>query len=151
MKCITFAYYICMEKVILFVIILLESIILSVQDLKTKTVSESIIFLGVFLTICIQFFFFKGEGIIFCFSGVISGLFYLAIYKITKKMGKGDVYFGIFQGCCLLPQFLWICYIIETILALLINLSAEKKQKIPFIPYMSAGLVGAFVFSVLQL
>ena len=40
---------------------------------------------------------------------------------------------------------LWICFAIETLLALCIENKKIGHKKFPFIPYMSAGLTGTYL------
>lgn len=83
---------------------------------------------------------------IFIISSMILGSIYFAIRKITKeKLGSGDVWFGFFQGLFLYPKMLWICFAIETLLALCIENKKIGYKKFPFIPYMSAGLAGTYL------
>ena len=77
---------------------------------------------------------------------MILGTLYFLIRKITKdKLGSADVWFGFFQGLFLQPVMLWVCLAIETVLALIVENKKIGHQKFPFIPYMSAGLIAAYL------
>ena len=81
---------------------------------------------------------------IFIISSMILGSIYFAVRKITKnRLGPADVWFGFFQGLFLYPIMLWVCLAIETVLALIIENTKIGHKQFAFIPYMSAGLIGA--------
>ena len=81
---------------------------------------------------------------------MILGALYFAVRKITKnRLGTADVWFGIFQGLFLFPDKLWICLAIETLPALIIENKKIGQKAFPFIPYMSAGLIGTYLIKVL--
>ncbi len=92
---------------------------------------------------------FNREGMwIYILSSMICGAFYFAVRKITKnKLGPADVCFGFFQGLFLTPLFLPVCLGAEALAALVfiaINKSSTKKP-FAFIPFMSFGLLTAFI------
>lgn len=93
---------------------------------------------------------FNREGLwIYALSGLIAGFFYYAIRIITKrKLGIGDVYFGFFQGFCLPVIWLPACLIIEIITALIVINKKVGRVAFPFVPFMSLGLLGAYLLSV---
>ena len=80
-------------------------------------------------------------------SVVLMSCCLLPCMNFKNKMGKGDFLFGIFQGLCLTPKKVFLCVGFE-ILAILIFLIAlvltkkfDRTKKIPFIPFMSLGLI----------
>ena len=88
---------------------------------------------------------------IFILSSMILGALYFLIRKITKdKLGPADVWFGFFQGLFLHPLMLWVCLAIETVLALIIENRKIGHNKFPFIPYMSAGLIVAYLIQIFR-
>ena len=93
--------------IISFSIILIFSIILSVQDIKKMTVSIYIQWASIF-TALVCHMIFNREGMwIYILSSMICGTFYFAVRKITKdKLGPADVWFGFFQGLFLNLQMI---------------------------------------------
>lgn len=133
-------------QIVSLVIILVFSIILSVQDIKHLQVGIFIQWASIFCALICHIIFARNEMWIFIISSMILGSIYFAIRKITKeKLGPGDVWFGFFQGLFLYPKMLWICFAIETLLALCIENKKIGHKKFPFIPYMSAGLTGTYL------
>ena len=90
---------------------------------------------------------FNREGMwLYILSSMICGVFYFAVRKITKnKLGQGDVWFGIFQGLFLVPEMIPLCFGIECLTALCVINKRFGKEKFPFIPFMSVGLIVAFI------
>ena len=122
------------------------------QDIKTNSVPNWLLASGIILSILYRFIFERPElyysfqiGLI---TGFAAGLFYFIIRSITKqKLGMADVWFGIVQGLLLTPEHLFLCVMIECVSAgfvflILIN---RKIQKLPFIPFMSLGLITSFL------
>jgi hypothetical protein len=137
-------------QIVSLVIILLFSIILSIQDIKRLEVGIYIQWASIFCALICHAIFAWKQMWIFIISGMIFGALYFAVRKITKnKLGTADVWFGIFQGLFLYPDKLWICLAIETLLALIIENKKIGYKKFPFIPYMSAGLIGTYLIQVL--
>ena len=123
-------------------IILIFSIILSVQDIKILAVGIYIQWASIFCALICHLIFARHEMWIFIISSMILGTLYFLIRKITKdKLGSADVWFGFFQGLFLHPVMLWVCLAIETLLALIVENKKIGHKKFPFIPYMSAGLI----------
>lgn len=85
--------------------------------------------------------------LIYFISTVLMSCCLISCFLVKNKMGKGDFLFGIFQGLCLLPKQVFLCVFIEIIAVLIFvfNLVLAKKfdknKRIPFIPFMSVGLV----------
>ena len=81
----------------------------------------------------------------------MKSLYNLKSYKMKVSCDEiefeGDFLFGIFQGMCLLPKQVFLCVIIEIIAVLIFVLilvlakKFDKNKRIPFIPFMSVGLV----------
>lgn len=75
----------------------------------------------------------------------------LPCFIFKNKMGKGDFLFGIFQGMSLLPKQVFLCVFFEiiTVLIFVIILVLAKKfdksKRIPFIPFMSLGLLLSYL------
>ena len=132
-------------------IILIFSIILSVQDIKRMEVGIYIQWASIFCALLCHIIFARHEMWIYIISSLILGAIYFLIRKITKdKLGPADVWFGFFQGLFLHPFMLWVCLSIETILALIIENKKIGHNKFPFIPYMSAGLIVAYLIQIFR-
>ena len=132
--------------IVSFAIILIFSIILSVQDIKRMAVGIYIQWASIFCALICHIIFARHEMWIFIISSMILGTLYFLIRKITKdKLGPADVWFGFFQGLFLHPIMIWICLAIETVIALVVENRKIGHKKFPFIPYMSVGLIGAYL------
>ena len=137
-------------QIVSLVIILLFSIILSIQDIKRLEVGIYIQWASIFCALICHIIFAREQLWIFIISAMILGALYFAVRKITKnRLGTADVWFGIFQGLFLFPDKLWICLAIETLPALIIENKKIGQKAFPFIPYMSAGLIGTYLIKVL--
>ena len=132
--------------IISFSIILIFSIILSVQDIKKMTVSIYIQLASI-LTALACHMIFNREGMwIYILSSMICGTFYFAVKKITKdKLGPADVWFGFFQGLFLIPRLIPFCFIIEDVVALIVINKKFGKKPFAFIPFMSIGLIVCYI------
>jgi len=128
----------------------------SFLDIKKRQVNLILIFIfsaGIFLLRTINYSIQKSW--IYLLYGLIVFFFYLIIYFASRKnLGFGDVVFGFFTGLCIYKwQYLWISILI-TVICLSVFLLIMKLKKInlqnfriPFIPFLSAGLILAFVLS----
>jgi prepilin signal peptidase PulO-like enzyme (type II secretory pathway) len=85
-------------------------------------------------------------------AALLSGLFFFIIRRLTGALGLGDVKFAMLIGlCCGLP---WTC--VAFLAAALTGLAAilivrrgkqERSRPLPFAPFLTAGVVAAFVLS----
>ena len=131
-------------------IILIFSIILSVQDIKRMEVGIYIQWASIFCALICHIIFARQEMWIFIISSIILGTIYFLIRKITKdKLGPADVWFGFFQGLFLHPLMLWVCLAIETVLALCFTFRKNKQAPLPFIPFMATGLVISYIIQLI--
>ena len=136
--------------IISFSIILIFSIILSVQDIKKMTVSIYIQWASIFAALACHMIFNREGMWIYILSSMICGTFYFAVRKITKnKLGTGDVWFGFFQGLFLLPKMIPVCFGIEVIVTLCVINKRFGKVRFPFIPFMAVGLIVAFLIQLI--
>lgn len=134
------------------VIILVFSIILSVQDIKRMEAGIYIQWASIVCALLCQLIFARHKMWIFIISSMILGAIYFLIRKITKnKFGPADVWFGFFQGLFLYPVILWVCLAIETVLALVVENKKIKNAPFPFIPYMSMGLILSYIIQIIFL
>ena len=132
--------------IISFSIILIFSIILSVQDIKKMAVNIYVQWASIFTALACHMIFNREGMWIYILSSMICGTFYFAVKKITKdKLGPADVWFGFFQGLFLNLQMIPFCFIIEDVIALIVINKKFGKKPFPFIPFMSIGLVACFI------
>lgn len=136
-------------QIISFSIILTFSLILSIQDIKHMSVKIYLIWLSILCAIICHLIFSRETIWLNILSSIIMGLFYFIVRKITKgKLGMADVWFGFFQGIFLSPILIPICLGIESIAALIIINKRFKKQRFPFIPFMSFGLIASYLIGL---
>ena len=129
-----------------FLIILLFSIILTVQDIKNLAVGVFFQWASVFCALICHIIFAREQIWIYILSSMILGTLYFIIRKISKnKLGSADVWFGFFQGLFLLPQMIAVCLTAEVFIALCVVNKKVGKTPFPFIPFMSAGLVLSYI------
>lgn len=141
-------------------VVFIVSFILSIQDLKDRRISWWIIVLGDLIFICLQLFDYgllngKLEASFWLFpvQSFCMFLFYLLVRIISgNKLGSGDVLFGTFIGLCVKWNLLYLTLVITVICAdiyffLIWKLKKINLQaiKIPFIPFMSAGLISVYL------
>ena len=132
--------------IVQFAIILLFSLILAIQDIKRMTVGLYIELTAIFSALVCQLIFARQSMWIFILSSILAGAFYFLVRIITKgKLGIADVWFGFFQGLFLLPKFLPLCFGLECLAVLCLVNKKIGKKAFPFIPYMSFGLISAFI------
>lgn len=133
-------------SVISFSIIMLFSIILSVEDIKKLSVNIYIQWLSIFAALTCHLIFNREGMWIYILSSMICSAFYFAVRKITKnKLGPADVWFGFFQGLFLIPQMIPFCFIIEDLVTLIVINKNFGKKQFAFIPFMSIGLIACFI------
>ena len=127
-------------------IILVFSIILSIQDIKQMSVSLYILIGAILAALLCQLIFAPSDMWIYLISSLIFGSLYFITRKITKnKLGSADIWFGFFQGLFLFPKVIPFCLGTEVILAFCFVNKKIGKKPIPFIPFMSLGLIITFV------
>lgn len=135
----------------LFLLLLVVSVILSVQDIKHLSVKNWIIFSGCILALLVHFCFNSHQLYLYLISsGLFVFIYFLAYIFSKNKLGKADIYFGFFQGMFLLPQSVWLCVLLEVIFAFLwFCVIGVKIKKLPFIPFMSLASLIIFALSML--
>ena len=133
------------------VIILVFSIISSIYDIKFLAVPLWPCITGIILLFAARIIFNTQNCYLYFLSATLLTIIYFAVKLVTKnKLGTGDILFGVFQGLGFRPQFIWICLLCETILALIFFMikkshSQDETKKMPFIPFMASGLLIAFI------
>ena len=136
--------------IISLIIVLVFSIILSLQDIKRMTVGIYIQWLSIFAALGCHLIFNRHGMWIYILSSMFCGAFYFAVRKITKdKLGPADVWFGFFQGLFLIPKMIPVCFGIEALAALCVINKRFGKVKFPFIPFMAAGLIAAYIIQLI--
>ena len=113
------------------------------------TVSIYVQWASVFVAMACHMIFARETMWIYILSSMFCGAFYFAVRKITKdKLGPADVWFGFFQGLFLTPFFIPVCLGAESLAALIIVNKRFGKQSFAFIPYMSFGLILAYLIQL---
>ena len=130
------------------IIILLFSLILSVQDIKHGEVSVYIQWVSIFCALLCHLIFARTEMWIYIISSMLMGAFYFTVRKITReKLGPADVWFGFFQGLFLVPMMIPLCFGIEALAAFCVMNKKVGRKTFPFIPFMSLGLIITYVIA----
>ena len=138
------------NQIFSFSIILIFSLFLSVQDVKKMSVNLYILWTAILAALACQVIFTRETAWIYILSGMLCGTFYFIVRKITNgKLGTADVLFGIFQGLFLVPKLLPLCFGIECLVTLFVINQRLGKEKFPFIPFMSVGLIATFIIQVI--
>ncbi len=144
-------------KIIVLILLVVFSLIMSIHDIRSLEIPVKPFYASCFLVILAQGIFFR-QAVLW---NIISGLIFIALYFLLRwitrgHLGMGDVFFGLFQGFCIGPAVIWICLATETLTALAAFLivylvKKQKGIKMPFIPFMSVGLLTAFILEWLVL
>ncbi len=136
-------------SIVSFCIILIFSIILSLQDIKKMTVSIYSQWASIYSALACHLIFNREGMWLYILSSMICGAFYFAVRTITnEKLGTADVWFGFFQGLFLIPKMLPFCLGIECFAALCVIIKKIGRQTFPFIPFMSIGLIITFIVQI---
>ena len=139
-------------QIALALIILVFSLILSIQDIKRMEVGIFIQWLSIFCALGCHLIFARTEMWIYVLSSMIMGTFYFAVRKITKeKLGPADVWFGFFQGLFLTPVLIPVCLGAEVVAVLVVVNKRFGYQKFAFIPYMSFGLIVSYLLQITEI
>ena len=137
-------------QLLLFSIIVIFSLILSLQDIKKMTVRFYLPWAGIIAALACHLIFARETMWIYILSGTLMGAFYFAVRMITKgKLGMADVWFGIFQGLFLVPKMIPVCLGVEVIISLCAVNKRFGKEKFPFIPFMAVGLFAAYIIQLI--
>jgi prepilin signal peptidase PulO-like enzyme (type II secretory pathway) len=150
-------YFIDVTGVITLVYILLMFLILLtifIIDLEHQIIPDSLVFLGLFITLIYSLSINNYSLFIILFSGFLGASFLMFIHLITrgKGMGLGDVKFAVLGGMImnlkLLPLWLLLSFLTGAIAGIILILSgkAKMKTKIAFGPFLILGIVLTFAF-----
>lgn len=141
------------------------SVVCSIQDIKNQSFKVWHIVLSYFLVTNIHLVFYPDVVFMKIVSALIFCVFFLVIRILTKgKLGTGDVLFGAFEGLFLNPTSLPLCTVLSVAAAFLfVVIFTKKKQNkgdgktdvvgkthIPFVPFMSFGLLTVFILEIIQ-
>ena len=138
-----------LHLIISFCIILIFSLILSIQDIKHMEVGIYIQGTSVYAALLCHIVFARENIWLYIISSMIMGAIAFFIRKITKnKLGPADVWFAFFQGLFLRPFFLPFCILIQALSALIIENKKFGRKPFPFIPYMSLALIITFLLQL---
>ncbi len=137
-------------QLLLFSIIVIFSLILSAQDIKRMAVEIYLQWAGIITALACHLIFARDTMWIYVLSGTLMGAFYFGVRMITKgKLGMADIWFGLFQGLFLVPKMIPVCLGIECLAALCVINKRFGKEEFPFIPFMSAGLIAAYIIQLI--
>ena len=120
---------------------------MSFEDIKSLKIRNFWFYLSYLFIFTFHLVFNLDSIFYYLISIVLMSFCLLPCFLLKNKIGKGDFLFGIFQGMCLLPKQVFLCVFFEiiTVLIFVFNLVLAKKfdknKRIPFIPFMSVGLV----------
>ncbi len=131
-------------NICLLILTFVFSLILSIQDIKERLVSNWLLLVAGVLLLGCQLWFNIRLHWLFLLSGIAAGVFYLIVRILSKnRFGIGDVYFGIIQGIVVPIEYFWLCICIQVVAAFIYWLVFRKKKtfRIPFIPFMSLGML----------
>ncbi len=137
-------------QIISFAVILIFSLKLTLEDIKTLSASIYIQWASIFCALACHMIYNRSGMWIYILSSMITGSFYFAVRKITKnKLGPADVWFGFFQGLFLIPQMIAVCFAAEVLLTLIIMNKKIGHKAFPFIPFMAFGLITAYIIQII--
>ena len=137
-------------QIVQFAVILIFSLILSIQDIKRMSVRLYIQWASILCALLCQLIFIRTEIWIYILSSLLMGCFYFTIRKISGgKLGPADVWFGFFQGLFLTPVMIPVCLGVEAVTALIIINKKIGRKAFPFIPFMSFGLIVSYIISII--
>ena len=129
-------------------IILVFCILCSLQDFKYRKVSKILLAAGCITQLVFLLIFARQEILVKGACGAVYAFVLFLIRQVTKKgLGMADVFFGLFQGLCLLPLPLCLSVVISCVTGIIFGFIVFKNKKLPFIPFMSFGLIISFLFS----
>jgi leader peptidase (prepilin peptidase) / N-methyltransferase len=123
-------------------------IICGISDIKSRKISLSIVIFS-FISMVIFISFNKEVSYISGLGGVLVGVFLLILSRITKgEIGIGDglifcvtgLGLGMWDNLCLLVYSLFFASIFAGVV--LVTKWMDKKQVIPFVPFVLAGYLG---------
>jgi len=134
-------------------------IVISVYDIKTQTVPETLVWIALILS-ALGGWYFGGFGIArMLWGGLIAGGFLALLVLVSKEkwMGSGDIKIGLILG--FLAGFpnaifaLFSAFVLGSIIGIIYILMSSKKiddttlkHSLPFAPFLSAGVVIGIVY-----
>ena len=127
------------------IIVALFLFIMTIQDIRKKELSLKVMVLFFLAGLALRIFF-DGSGFIDALYGMLIGAAMIVLSKLSRgAAGLGDgivlVVTGLYMGFDVnLEIFIWglsLCAIVG--LFLLLVMKADRKKRIPFVPFLSAG------------
>ena len=137
------------EQITILFLLVLWCFIMSRFDLRNLSVPNWPYFAGCISLLVARLIFSCESLYLYVISALaLAGLYFLVRLVTRGHLGTGDTYFGFVQGLCLTPKALWICVAAEVLAAFfyaIIRFKTIKGIKFAFIPFMSIGLLTAFL------
>lgn len=142
-------------EIIKLLIILIFSFICSMQDLKSKKVSNTIILLGCICMLIFHIIIYPENLPTTLLSAILLfSLFILGKLLLKDKLGWADIFFSIFIGLSLPYKYGIIAVLISCFLSIIIILFKSfikktniKKIKIAYIPVLSISLIISLILT----
>ena len=133
--------------------VLTTLIMLSVEDLATKMVSNTFLYFGLFgsLAIALLYLFFYGDYFNLLAMGIFASLFWLIrssflVIREKEIVGDGDIFVVAIMAGLLGFVSTIIAIFLAAILALPVILFSKDKE-IPFVPFLTMGTFFCFYLS----
>lgn len=133
--------------------VLTTLIMLSVEDLATKMVSNTFLYFGLFgsLAIALLYLFFYGDYFNLLAMGIFASLFWLIrssflVIREKEIVGDGDIFVVAIMAGLLGFVSTIIAIFLAAILALPVILLSKDKE-IPFVPFLTMGTFFCFYLS----
>ncbi len=138
-----------MMMIIFYSAFFLFSVFISVSDIKTGTVSRSLMWVTAAVLFLLKYIAYGHAVLALSAIGCILGLcvFLLAYFCSKKKLGLADVWYAGIMGIVLGPFYWYPAVFFACVIACLWILAAHRHS-LPFLPFMAAGawLVLIYVF-----
>ena len=128
----------------------LFSIVAVIKDIRELMIPDWTVILGSLALLAYQVFFERSilaQGLL---GAVLSPLLFYAVRRVTNfGIGLGDVKFSILCGLCAGPTLAFLSYAVASLLCAVYFVLCRFKSgksfrqtKIPFAPFMTAGVLG---------
>lgn len=116
---------------------------LCASDVKTCTVPRALIFFAFSALLICELWFWRSAVVARLFAALAAEVLMLFVWLVTRGgVGKGDIFFagvcGLFCG-----KNVFLAFTLAAALAMCVL--CGKKNKLPFIPFMSAGSLAVYV------
>lgn len=137
---------------VIYIVLFMLLLYCSIEDIRTKKIDIRKLIV-VFIILLPSMFLRSDIHILECLSGIVLGVIFIAISKITRgQIGMGDGYiicvtglgFGIWRSLEMLCYALFFAAIYS--MFLLVRHYANRKKLIPFVPFLFLGFILCIVF-----